>query len=213
MEIGTEFTDLTVTGCVGAKISCTCICGTELVVQRCNLLSGKVKSCGCRRKSNRNKIKKYTRQHPLYSVWWNMKQRCSYEKSPGYARYGGRGITVCEEWQNFQTFCEWALSKGWEKGLQVDRIDNNANYCPDNCQLLCNRDNSIKDQRPHNEVGYIGVMPRSGRFVAYIKVFGKVKWIGTFDTKEIAARERDLYVIANKLGYTLNFKYMVKRIL
>lgn len=73
----------------------------------------------------------------LHSVWRNMKTRCYNPKSKYFARYGGRGIIVCDEWrQSFSAFREWALSHGYADNLTIDRINNNEGYRPDNCQWV-----------------------------------------------------------------------------
>lgn len=74
---------------------------------------------------------------PLYNVWCYMKQRCYYIKNIMYYNYGGRGIKVCDEWLNdFQAFYNWSISNGYKKGLQIDRIDVNRNYEPNNCRWV-----------------------------------------------------------------------------
>ena len=71
----------------------------------------------------------------LYGVWRTMKSRCFNPNNKKYQDYGGRGITVCEEWaRDFQTFYDWAISHGYESGLTLDRIDNDQSYCPANCR-------------------------------------------------------------------------------
>lgn len=74
----------------------------------------------------------------LYHIWENMKQRCFNPKTPKYHNYGGRGITICEDWINYISFKEWAVNNGYDLKLTLDRKDNNLNYCPENCQWITN---------------------------------------------------------------------------
>lgn len=81
------------------------------------------------------------RNREIYWAWKSMKQRCQNPKCKAYHNYGARGITVCDEWQTFEPFCEWAISNGWAKGLDIDRADNENGYSPANCRWITRKDN------------------------------------------------------------------------
>ena len=93
-------------------------------------------------------LTEYKRQwligHPLFSVWRGMKARCFNSKVVSYKTYGARGITICDAWLDYETFEKWGLANGYQEGLSIDRIDNNDNYEPSNCQFITKSENSQK---------------------------------------------------------------------
>lgn len=158
---GQKFGRLTVIGLDESKNTrktywiCQCECGGIKSARSDSLLSGANKSCGCMKKEQ-DKINLGRTTHGqegtrLYRVWQNMKDRCSNTNNSRYYRYGGRGIKVCDEWDNsFVPFYEWAINNGYAEELTLDRIDNDGNYEPSNCrwttiQEQCNnRSSNIK---------------------------------------------------------------------
>ncbi len=82
----------------------------------------------------------------VYRVWAAMRDRCRNPNHPRFAAYGGRGLTVCPEWNDFAKFREWMLEQGYGPGLQLDRIDNDDGYYPANCRL-CTRTEQMQNRR------------------------------------------------------------------
>lgn len=115
---------------------CRCDCGNEKRVRTNTLRAGSTKSCGCGivEATRKRTIKYSIRNNKLYHVWYGMIDRCKNPKHKFYHRYGGRGISVCNEWENYESFAEWALRNGYSEGLSIDRINNDGNYEPSNCR-------------------------------------------------------------------------------
>lgn len=135
---------------------CLCDCGNETITRASNLRGGDTKSCGCiltemRRSSGRKKKKHGMAGSKMYLAWYQMLMRCRNKNSISYKNYGGRGIKVCERWQEFKNFYEDMGDR--PEGMSLDRIDVNGDYEPSNCRWASKKeqyhnrqvDQSIKD--------------------------------------------------------------------
>lgn len=147
---GQKFDRLTVIKRAGTSKSgkvlwlCECSCRehNQITTTTSNLITGNTKSCGCLAKESASRTGKANTIHGdtdtrLYRIFHGMKDRCYNSKNKDYARYGGRGIKVCEEWLNdYITFKKWAINNGYQEDLAIERKDFDKDYCPENCKWI-----------------------------------------------------------------------------
>lgn len=173
---------------------CKCDCGVERDVSGDALRSGKSTFCG---KCNKNKSPLLLRRHTnrLYHTWSEMRRRCN-GNATNKAYYKGKGISYCSEWEDFDVFVDWAIRSGYKDGLEIDRIDGDKEYSPENCRWTTHKKNSRnRKARKNNTTGVAGVYERlrkDGVIVYRASIAtdkGKIN-LGTFYTLEDATAAR-----------------------
>jgi len=153
-----------------------CDCGTEKTVYLYDMQREKVKSCGC---LNRELSKERATKHgmkgtKIYGTWTNIKSRCLNKNDASYHNYGGRGISICSRWDDFQNFYDDMGDV--PDGKSIDRIDNNGNYTPDNCRWATSQQQAEnKRMYKANKLGITGVYYDEivNRFTSVIHKYGK----------------------------------------
>lgn len=140
-------------GATYAMWNCECQCGTLKIVRASHLLSGATKSCGCLGKDKMRDMRTthgFSRDRDrLYRIWTLMRGRCNNKSSDHYKWYGERGVRVCDDWNDFLCFRDWALNNGYSESLTLDRVNVDGDYCPDNCRWATQKEQSNNTRRNH----------------------------------------------------------------
>ena len=148
---------------------CLCDCGNIVYVDATHLRSGHTKSCGCYKDELVSKLNKKTglSKTKIHYTYRNMINRCTWKKYYLFEDYGGRGITICDDWldkeHGFENFVNWAFQNGYSEDLTLDRIDVNGNYCPENCRWV---DKYVQANNKRNN--------------HYVKINGEVDTVGNW---------------------------------
>lgn len=192
--VGKTFNHLTIVEYAGKNkhkkklYKCKCNnCGNEKVMIGTEVKNGYSKSCGCLTKQNLKRKHGMTGT-PIYKKWKTIKGRCFNPNASNYKWYGERGITMCKEWKNdFSKFYEDVGDIPFE-GAELDRIDNNGNYEPNNVRWVDHRTNSNNRRKYHNKTGYTGVTykPELNKYQAQLYKNKEFIYLGVFEIAEEA---------------------------
>lgn len=178
---------------------CRCDCGKLKRARSDDLRSGLIVSCGCYHAEVTSKIGKYINlkhgmsNSRLFKIWSGIKSRCYNKNVPAYKNYGERGIFVYQSWiESFEEFKRWAFEHGYSDDLEIDRIDNNGPYSPQNCRWVSRKEN-CRNRRNNYSVEVNGVMYQSAAEAAE-----KLKILPTSLNNQIKKRGKRLCFIEEK---------------
>lgn len=190
--VGQHYGHLTILKLVGKNshgqtmAECRCDCGKVITVRMSSVRSGNTQSCGCYRSivSKKNHMKhggcaKDSADKRLYGIWSTMKERCTNKKLTYAHIYIERGISVCEEWQHWENFRDWAWKNGYNDSLTIDRIHNDRGYSPDNCRWLTPQENS-NNKRNNLYIQFDGQIKSCADWsrelgISYDELYGEVR--------------------------------------
>lgn len=165
-NIGDKYNRLTILDMYKEKsktvFKCKCDCGKIVDnIQPFSLISGNTKSCGCYNKELRMKRNlKHNDAHRenktrLYKIWIDMRKRCNNPNTKSAKNYYFKNIKVCEAWNDYNIFKEWALNNGYNDDLTIERIDNSLGYNPENCKWILKSEQS-KNRTTNHYISYNG---------------------------------------------------------
>lgn len=135
--------------------NCTCSCGNKFVAESLKLRTGHTRSCGCYRRKITGETHRTHgatsggKKQRLYSIWRDMRKRCRNKNTTYHKDYVDRGIVVCDEWQKYETFRDWALENGYKDNLSIERINVNGNYEPNNCKWITISEQQLNKRNTH----------------------------------------------------------------
>jgi hypothetical protein len=172
-------------------VICDCDCGTKGVSIRADGLA-RSGSCGCLQRETATKHGLW--QHPLYAKWRAMHLRCGDPRDKRYADYGGRGIAVCDRWKDLTAFVE-DMEPSYSKGLELDRIDTDGGYEPDNCRWATHTEQA-RNKRSNIQITHDGRKMTVAEWcvvygMSYGTVWERIKILGWDPVKAITTPALD----------------------
>ena len=197
IQIGAKYGRLTVLEKLEKKqgtnsiYRCQCECGNVCEVNG-GRLGISTMSCGClKSEAHRTHGESQSR---LYNIWTLIKRRCNNPNTPNYDKYGGRGIKVCDEWLQYEAFRDWAMQNGYSVELTIDRINNNGDYCPENCRWATHSQ-QVNNRNPYGIINYDGITIDSKGLRCQIMVNGRKEYVAhSLNDVAILIDKRNRYI-------------------
>jgi hypothetical protein len=185
----------------GVVFECQCVCGNTVKVSKSMLRLKEKKSCGCKSKAETSGTHGWYGT-PTHNTWRTMRDRCYLPTHKSWKYYGGKGVTVCDEWKDSMTgFLSFLADMGERpEGTTLDRKDSTKGYCKENCRwstASVQQTNKLHGDRSNKKSKWLGVFCSHGKWVARIRHEGTRYYLGCFETEEQAARAY------NEAGYKL----------
>lgn len=194
------------------KYKCKCmLCGKIFITLGTTVKTGRLKSCGClSNKKAKERMKKHGMHGTqIYNRWKGMKSRCRSKSYHAYHRYNGKGITVCERWQNdFMNFYN-DMNDTFFEGAELDRIDNSKGYYPENCRWVTHKQNCNNRDKYKNNTGYTGVHFGKKNKTYQVNMCHKRKsiYIGSYKNIKDAVNARKSFILKFNKDNGTNYKY------
>lgn len=180
------------------KVVCICPkCGKETSKILTDIKNGYTRSCGCEKllKLMSRSTKHGYSKTRLYRVYHGMVDRCCDVNNKSYKDYGGRGITICDQWLNEKiSFFEWACNNGYTDDLTIERKNVNGNYEPSNCTFIPNEEQALNRRtRIDNKSGHIGISKRnkSGKWIVRVTINKKRIYLGEYELLKDAVSAKE----------------------
>jgi len=185
---------------------CKCDCGNEIEIDGKALRSGHTQTCGCSKEGAKTKARELYGELgvAIYSRWLNMRKRCLSPKYKSYLDYGGRGISICAEWEDIEVFCNWAIDSGFAPELELDRIDVNGNYCPLNCRWITEKEQN-RNKRNNRMITYNGEAKCISEWAEKLKI---IRSTLAYRLEHFATVEEAFFTPIKKCGRALGTKIL-----
>ena len=152
-----------------------CTCGNTIEADKGHVKANRTRSCGCLIREGNHRTHGLT-HHPLFTRWQHIIERCCNENNKLYKYYGARKIDICKEWRNnFKKFYDWCMENGYKHELQIDRIDNNKGYYPENCRFVTAKINS-RNSRKNRFITFNGETKCLSEWAEYISIESSTLW-------------------------------------